>query len=430
MGFPRTNWALHLSCAMILLLVLSQLVAFGANDPLLAAFAASANLFVALVVFIILKTSKSFWRRLAPVIVLFVLTLAWALGSLARQDFRVEAARLEFIKLLGFGAVFLAGAQIGAVRAGARAVAAWFGPGLLCYVLFGLWMWRVSPDAVFGYSKGFHAGRFSASLLNANAAACVTVATALVASGMLGSWLEKPDRYPRVGLALPIFAGITICIAGWATLMTASRTAIGFLVVALLLAVVLGRQVGPRARWVRWSALAIGIVLAAVALVGKGPDFSERQSAGAGAGSRLDAYRLYVEAIREAPVLGHGLGSFQFAHQARLTPENAEVLWNFGAAHQIVLQAALEGGAPYAALLVGIWACVAGQVALSWRSSIFDRSIASGLGLAAGMILLSGMMDIALTVPALVAFFCLLTGLTWGIVMSRIDPKPRPPKST
>ncbi len=156
-------------------------------------------------------------------------------------------------------------------------------------------------------------------------------------------------------------------------------------------------------------AIAVGVLIA-------GPRALERiADLGVSAAARFDIQRLVVDLIRQAPISGYGLGAFGDVYQARLGAGHATDMWNLGAAHNALLQMALEGGLVFAVAMVICLALIWGRVIGSWRSVTTNSGIRLGVALAVLIAGVTSFFDIVLNVPAAASFSVALSGLLWGV---------------
>jgi O-antigen ligase len=407
--------------ALATLLVYAQLVLFGSDSGLLAAAFAFADMVFAAFVLLLAgeRVGGRFAVTLAAVLTPIALAAAWAiLGARLGRPIAPDAIALELVKLGGLMALVTAGAVIGRDRHRFEALSSSLALAGLAFAVLSLILARIDPLTVWGVSKGAHAYRFTGTLTNANAAGCVFGMITLVAIGCgLGvahklETAEAPLSY-HLRLALIACAALsTLC----AMILTGSRTS---LIVSLLLGVVLvlttlrrhGR-LAPRRAIIVFGVLFAGVALAMSQVAGRWHTLSvDSQQRGL-------AYAHYLHLTQRAPWFGVGLGGFRPLNQAALTPVDAPYLWDYGSAHSALLQAVIEGGWPYAALLSLAALALVLPMAVSAREG---RLGATGGGLlAAGCLAgVCAMEDIALNVPAIAGLCALILGAGMGAATPR-----------
>ncbi len=202
-------------------------------------------------------------------------------------------------------------------------------------------------------------------------------------------------------------AGVLLCLA--ALLATQSRAgALAGLAAILTFAAV---QRGPAAgsRKFAWLAVAVVFGFALVALSG---GLAARLMASGAESPRFAIYPRIVEAIRERPLLGHGLGAFRDVFRAHVPPEAAQADWEL--AHNSYLENALELGLPaaglfYLALLILTGVILRGAL-VRRRNRSFARVALACLA-AAGF---HALFDFSLQMPAVAALFAAILGLGWA----------------
>lgn len=418
-------------------LVFSQLLLLGAVDGPAAAFFALGELAVSVLLILLLDSARAdpAWRALAPVMLLFFAALAWAAlplvlpGWIAAPLAR-DAIPLELLKLAGLGAIWLGGALIGLSSARLQRFVLTFAVVGLAYTLLALWAGQASPFTVWGQPKGAHAFRFTGTLLNANAAGCVFGMIGMIALGLIQSLIKRIDlREARLLDLLRLAAAVCTMIAALgACVLTQSRTALTLATAfgGLLLALEARRNARKRGPSLadRIVLAVVGAVLVASLGLGASQVTSRWGTFLVDAQLRGDAYAHYFAAIARAPLFGYGLGGFRMLHQSILTPALAAGMWDFGAAHSALTQAALEGGLPFVILLSGALGLAAADAA---RLGKADRgAMASGVLAAVGLAVAFSFVDIALNTPAIAALCLMLFGVAWGdAVARRAGGRPR-----
>lgn len=431
------------------LAVYLQLAVLGANNAYLAAVSAMGDVLVALLVLVLVgrQVSEPLWRALLLAGVLLALAALWGLAGLAalpRSDwsapfmadagarlFSVAPDRtwLELAKLAGAGALVLA-AAVGAAspRRAELAVKALLALGAL-HTVVGLAMYAIDPDSVAGYAKGGHQWRFTGTLLNANANATSLAMNSALAAAYFRTTLRAFMKAPSGARSDPLVrcgvAAMLIFLFAGACAMTQSRTALAALLLAVAGVVFFpSRSVnedddrqGARGRWLK-VAVGVGASVAcigvAVALTG-GSTLGRLSQIEGDLPTRLSAYRHFLGRVMEAPWFGYGLGSFAMVAGPGGDLDLAVKAWNMGAAHNAWLQAALEGGLPFALLLslsVGVLLVLCmGRHA----HRPIERAVRLGACGALFAVTLSASVDIALNVPAVAAQAMVILGVLVGV---------------
>ncbi len=417
----------HLVCAAVTMLLFSQLILFGANTDILAAVFAGLEMLTALAFVYVLRAEPraGLWRALGPIALIFAAALAWGalpvllrgLGAKGLASPAPDGPGLELIKLMGAGACVLIGALAGASRTRLRLLIYWLVIAGLAYCLLTLWMGRAAPFTVWGQAKGAHMWRFTGSFLNANAAGCLYGMLGLLALSLTRYRLSRTDL-ARGGLRdylLIALAGSAAFAAFGACALTQSRTALVLSLALGALMVVLTRLGERRSKPV---VIAIAVLLGAGLVLGASQIGSRWASLSGDFGLRLAAADHFLGVAAARPWFGYGLGSFEAVHLAHLTPRLAPTLWDFGAAHVAMLQAALEGGLPFVLLLGAAVVMLALPTLRTPESGRTRGVLAQGAAAASLLALLCSFGDIALNVPAVAAFAALLLGAVWSNALS------------
>ena len=436
----------HLVATGLLVLgLLGQLVALGDNTRILAAFGAITSITLGLVILLLLGRSLPtvFWERLMWPGILFALALAAAayaalpapqaspawLAHLARSpqasggSLTPDATALEISKWLGLAATFVAAAVIGAEPRGlVRCLEALIMIAVAQAVL-GLVLYGMDPFTLAGLDKGAHRWRFSGTFLNANAAGCVFAMFATLAMAMANA--RYPSRMKTEGGFFArrtgrIWSNLAALLLAGACALTGSRLALALLVLAAVILVIRGGAVQRALRSKTPMALLL-LLPPIVAIIGgvllAGPRALDRiADLGVSAAARFDTQRLVVDLIWQAPISGYGLGSFGDVYQARLGAAHAADMWNLGAAHNALLQMALEGGLLFAGAMTVCLGLVWERVIGCWRVVATSSDIRLGVVLAVLIAGVTSFFDIVLSVPAAASLSVALSGLLWGAV--------------
>ncbi|MFN4069215.1 MAG: O-antigen ligase family protein [Brevundimonas aurantiaca] len=433
-----------LAISLLVATVFGQAIVWGANNNVLAAAAAFAQVVCAIAVALLLGRAGPGFNRVTalPTLLAFLVFALGCAGLLAqpRQDWAgpvlaaagasalsiaPDATLLELAKLAGAGALALAAARIGERRRRLHvAILALLMAGA-AYTVLSLFLWNVDQDRIWGAFKGEHRWRFTATFLNGNAAGCfLSMLLVLAVDGLLVA--VRAMRHAPPGLKGPALQqasvlGACVFIFTVAAAATLSRSALLASAAAILLILLWPsrRRAGRRRRRAArilaplgGAALLALMIGGGLALAG-GQTLSRMETLRRDADTRLDAYRLMVEDLRQAPEFGYGLGAFPQVLSHGRTLAQAEAVWNFRAAHNAVLHTALEGGAPMTALIALLFVVIlytavrAGERASFW-------GLRRGLVAALLVVLTCASVDIALNVPAIAALSLTLAGLSLG----------------
>jgi O-antigen ligase len=380
--------------------------------------AAVADVFVAILVILLLRPDCTSWRPLWAVLCPIVAALAWAGLPLALRGPATIDATIGWANLGGAFACLFAGLAIGARAGLTRRFIDIFIVCGLGYTLFSLVLRQHDANHVWGYGKGLAELRFTGTFLNPNAAACAFSVIAVLATGRLQLAVRQSASH---GWSLPIVSvtmvsGLAAALSLSACALTGSRAGLasGVIAIVLLLVLPIGRRLRSGAR--RQPVL----LLASAALIGAGvlafanaPAAERLGTISADASDRWMALTHHLALANRAPWFGYGMGSFQAINTAHLTRETVDVLWNFGAAHNIIAQTALEAGWPFPLLM--ILAVLAGlRIVVRTRGLEEADPLMLAQALAVMVVFACASVDIALSVPALRATAAILAGTVLG----------------
>lgn len=321
----------------------------------------------------------------------------------------------ELAKLLGLGAVFLMGFGIGRQPGrGERSL----------FVLMWIAVVYVAASIAYFLAWGTPGAegrlRLGATLPNPNQAAALCAVLAVIATVTILRWIGRgpasrrgQNRWAINGLLLP---GALLVASLWALALTESRGGALCGLAGMALAAVLclggsqtasGRQQGKRLMG------AACILVAGVAIVFAGGVMPDRMlSLADGVSDRTANIEIYLSRLDLVPWTGFGMGTFNRFNNTIAASSDSTKLWQFGAMHNVFLQWIFEAGWAGALLMFTTVGAVIAGVARGFQRS---TSAAGATALAVSAVLiLHGLIDFDLQVPALAAVWSLLLGLGLG----------------
>lgn len=342
----------------------------------------------------------------------------------------------EYAALAGAGAIFLIG------RAGARVFergeVLWrFTLSLFAVIaLIGFADHIVDPGFILGTEKAYHETRLTTPFLSANTAATFYGIGAIAAlAAFLRALRERGDARESRGLEAAarrlLMPTLALVITLTCLVLTQSRAGalIGLGAAAGLLAwdSVAARRRSGRAE--RWAPALILLAAAAGVLISISAEgLGERlERVGADSSQRLDLAAAYVDAVRYAPVFGHGPGGFEYVNDLAADASNAERLTRQNAAHNVVLQWLLQAGVVGTAIAGGILIAITNTILSGLGARRRARSfLRAGLAIFA-LVFAHGMVDYALEIPAFLWVFAWLAGLCAGFAQpADVSVRPGP----
>ncbi|RFB01521.1 O-antigen ligase family protein [Parvularcula marina] len=413
---------LLLAGPVLFLLVLATAL-FGADRPAFALFLSGAFLSVGAVAAWVTPRI-----RLTPAIWLglwggAIVVLGQSLGphpAISLPDLAV---------LLAAGAVYLT--MAGAVSTGRQAEHV-FRAMSIAVLLVGIaafFNFIASPDTVYGQSKAFHEGRLTAAFLSANTAATLFgmfslfglagVLRVLGGGGLAGIF----DRLGK-GATLPL---LVLIFSLTCLMLTGSRGGIAATIVAGAGLIFWDRQ-EAKSKLPFWVPVLAILIVGAGLTAASGSVLGDRLTEGAIDGNgRMLIWQVSLAAFQGAPLFGHGFGRFEEAIAPHITLETAPILIQQGAAHNLLLQWLVQGG------IVGVAGGLAILTAaiLPLRAGLARRRRQRGMMKLAGammlLVLLHGMLDYGLEIPAVVWWLSAFLGLGAGVAAAEKTAKKKSP---
>ena len=422
-------------------LVLAEIIAFGASDV------ATAAVFGALhAAFLLGLLATCRWARKVPgalasiwpslVFVLLVVVLLWSLtpfgpggahpvwrylgpdgGSITVDR---SSVLLNVLRLVGLACLFLGCQIVGASEVRRRALV-WF---LL------LALGAFAAVAIVDHVSLRAHQRLTATLLSPNSAATLMGVGLIFAVMFFSQALQRAGgslRLDRLGLDASLSLGLA-AVFGVALALTASRGGIFATVVGL--AILLTWQVIAQGRKLRTVAIVGGaaalLVVIGVAMRSADLTAERLQNLGSDAAVRQAIFDAHWEAFKTSPWFGFGLGSFPIVNQLIATTENLPALFDVRATHNLYLQWLEEGGVVggvfmLAWLLVALW-----RVGIEGVKTGTAGAVARATMAAAIAVLLHGLSDFAVQVPALQALFAVGLGAMTGTAAPKRRPGAKP----
>jgi hypothetical protein len=393
---------------------------FGANSALLSSLFAALLLLTSAAVVWVAAADRSAERAARPVVIASAAALIWALlGHTAGAATDASAGLFwpTFFAYAAALAAFFAGTAHGGSHATVRRTLDTLIRLGLAWLLISLILYAVDPLHVFGEAKALAGRRFTATLLNANTAGCVTAMLAIISFGRSLD-AERRSAEGRDDIRATV---VTIGVSGAllltgvvATVRSGSRIAVLLCVaglVAVALPVLLDRARSTRRA--RFIAIASGLV-APLAVVVVGETVVQKlASFGADMNARAADAAYYLKLSLANPLFGRGLGSFRAVNLETLDASSELARWNYGAAHNLVLQAAIEAGWPFALLSCAAIVLAVGSTIRRARGGTYEP-LTNALWVSITIGVIMGLVDIALNVPAVLVLTAWLGGIAFG----------------
>jgi O-antigen ligase len=340
------------------------------------------------------------------------------LNALPRISSRAEMPPLAVGHFLLFATSFISGFFIGASRRNGDSLI-WFAQySILLYAIYGLAALILTPNMVLWAPKLAYRGSLTATFINHNTAATFIGAGAILWFCSAFSSLQQSFQVSSIRMlllnrsnehiALRIIARSASAFACFfALLLTGSRGGLIGSCLGLLVAIILMAGNGKKPRFFNmavWGSVALAVTVALLSRKGR------IGSQGMFDDARWSVYGFCVEAIRQRPFLGAGVGTFEDLFPSlRADNFSSAGVWDY--AHSTILEIAVEMGIPVAAMVV--LAALASLFILA-RAAINSkgrsrRSLAAIAGVAV-LSYLHSMIDFSLQIPGYFVLFGILLG--------------------
>ena len=358
---------------------------------------------------------------------------AWPAVTLDRS-----ATVLELVKLVGLGAAFAIGLNLGADARRSGDFVRGLGWVALALGAFALAVFTFSPGIYLGVHHESGPARLASPFLAADGMAAALSTLSLFSAAAVFAALQNDggskasstgrkrllswdvivpaiglvlcslDLYltaARSGLAAALLAGLALL--GTSTYRAARRRVgptalilLGLCVVILMTSLAVGLQPAlERARADSES----GLLLHRIARLGQD------------AVERLAIYDTHIHAALLKPWFGYGLGTWPAINALNLTPDNTELLWRVRTAHNLYLQWIEEAGLVGALLMAAAIGLILLRVVRAALTTTRKRLTLDAVAATAVLLFAEGMVDDSLQQPANAFLFAVVLGLGWAV---------------
>ena len=327
-----------------------------------------------------------------------------------------------FVRLLWYASIFWLALQMGRdssyVRTSLRLVV-WTG---LAYSAYGLLVKFTDWEMVLWVKKFVYQTDVTGTFINKNSFAayagmCLICVTALLIDGMVTISAEEANKAGKLAAVVNELIGRNwYLILAWVVILSSiimSNSRAGLVcsvigVLALIVALSFSKSVSPRVG--RWFGGLVIVAIAGIFLFSGDTIQRSFKYVGEQTHSRAAIYETTLEMIRDAPVLGMGLGTYPQVFQIyRKSGEQNSVPAR--KAHNTYLENAAELGVPAAFILVA----ALGLVFLMCVKGVANRRrnvVLPAIGIGATVLLgLHSVVDFSLQIPGITASYAFLLGL-------------------
>ncbi len=338
-------------------------------------------------------------------------SLLWMIGSAwfpGTRPLTPDLLGIELAKAAGVVACLVLGRHVAAARERRLAFERWLIRSALCFVIVMIVTSAIATDASAPTAIGHSSSRMSGTVENANVLACVCGVIMIAALGMILRDAAQASLADGARVADLAIAAVAALLALGLCARTQSRfTLLAALAIAGIVYAAPFRDAARRQRslWILPAALIPLTLLTSQATIMRSGMLADD------ARLRIDQYVILLRQVGETPWFGTGPASFPELN-ARLQGAIGGRAWDWHAAHNALLQSALEYGLPHAVMISAMLAIVIGQIwrgARNWRTDPLARGIAGCLILIAAC----ASIDIALNFPAVAMLTSLLLGYLW-----------------
>lgn len=326
---------------------------------------------------------------------------------------------LNLLRLTGLACLFLAAQIVGASETRRRA--------MIWSLLLALGAFAVI--AIMDHVSLRAGGRLRATLLSPNSAATLLGIGVVFGAAFFLQALQRAGgslRLDRLSMDASLSLGL-MAVFGVALAMTASRG--GMFATVVGLAILLTWQVIAQGRKARTIAIVGGaaalLVVVGVAMRSADLTATRLENLEGDVAVRQAIFTAHWEAFKTSPWFGFGLGSFPVVNQLITNTDNLRVLYDVRATHNLYLQWLEEGGIVgslfmLAWLLVTLWRVGVEAIKPGTLGALARATIAATV-----LVLLHGLSDFAVQVPALQALFAVgLGAMTATTPLRRRGAKP------
>lgn len=324
-----------------------------------------------------------------------------------------------------YAAVFWLAMQFGRSSVHANIVFWTIAVAGLAYGTYGIWAYLSGSGKILFADKWAYQLSLTSTFVNRNHYAVFAGIGLVTSFGLAIRYLKRDasgafDNSRRFlnsmeNLTLPVFILTGICVViGSALLLTQSRGGVVFTAVALVV-LVIALQAGGALR--KRSSLALVGTLAALgaamfAISGGG--LTGRVAGKLLQSNRDIIHRVALDAIADAPLVGHGAGSFPSLFHLYRTADFPPITPAFAAAHSVYLEFAAEFGLIAAALYFGMILLIVVRCFFGTRSRRQNQLYPAIGGAVAVLVGLHSYFDFGPQVPGVAVTFAAVLGVAFA----------------
>jgi O-antigen ligase len=330
----------------------------------------------------------------------------------------------DLLHLLTYVAIFFAAWRVArdgeSTRFLLRAIG-WIGAA---YALYGIIVYSLGNASILWLHKWAYRDDLTGTFVNRNSfATFLGLGLVCNLASLSELFARRIDTSSRRTTILSAFESIfsqglwiafRIVLIGGALLLTHSRGgAISTLIAIAVLSLLISRAPSFRGAWRTPLIVATVLGVCLVGLAGGAGLLGRFETDAVAMDGRATVYVETMQAIKDHPIFGTGLGTFQFVYPAYQTPDISAF---YDLAHDDYLENALDLGIPAALAFFTALALLAGQCVLG----VFRRrrdAIYPGVALAATVLVgVHAVVDFSLQIPAVAVTYAVILGI--GVAQS------------
>jgi O-antigen ligase len=339
------------------------------------------------------------------------------LNAAPRISGRAEIAPIAAGHFLLFTTSFVSAFCLGTSQRNFEIIVRFAQYSILVYVIYGLAAFALTPNMVLWAPKLAYRGNLTATFINRNTAATF-VGTGVILWSCSAFYSVQSFKLFSLRLLLLspmnedlafkiIVRSLAALMCFFALLLTGSRA--GLICACFGLTVAITLMVASRRRARFWfvalsGSAAIALVILLLSRMG------QILTRGLLDEARWSVYELCLEAVRQRPLLGAGVGSFADLFPSLRTNQlSSGGVWDY--AHSTILEIAVEMGVPVAAMIV--IAALASFFILARAALTSNDRSRSSLAAIAGIVVLGylhSLVDFSLQIPGYLIVFGILLG--------------------
>ncbi|KRR03134.1 O-antigen ligase family protein [Bradyrhizobium valentinum] len=339
------------------------------------------------------------------------------LNALPRISSRAEIPPIAAGHFLLFTTSFVSAFCLGVSQRNFEIIVRFAQYSILAYVAYGLAAFAFTPNTVLWAPKLAYQGSLTATFINRNTAATF-VGAGVILWSCSAFFSIQSFQFSSLRLLLLsklnedlafkiILRSAAALMCFFALLLTGSRAGLICTCFGLMVAIIL--MVANR-RKARFWFIAVSVSAAIALVVLLLSRMGQIVTRGLLDEARWSVYEFCVEAVRQRPLLGAGVGSFADLFPSLRTNDfSSGGVWDY--AHSTILEIAVEMGIPVAAMVV--IAALASFFILARAALMSKDRSRSSLAAIAGIVVLSylhSLVDFSLQIPGYLIVFGILLG--------------------